>query len=141
MQVEEDAVEHGVKGIFTLLDTMGMYDRLSLWGNPEPVYYQSRWVRADHGGILASKVDLGKRIQPGDLLGTVTDPISNEQNDVTSPYRGRVIGMAVDQFVMPGYAAFHIVMEAPVDKAKTDSPVDTELDHSGLDLSESEPSD
>jgi uncharacterized protein len=59
LQVQEDAVNHSVKGIFTLLDTMKMYGRRSLWGNPEPIYYQSRWVRADHGGILAGEVRWG----------------------------------------------------------------------------------
>jgi len=128
MQVQEDAVNHSVKGIFTLLDTLGMYDKRSLWGNPEPIYYQSRWVRADHGGILAGEVRLGRRVSPGDVLGTVIDPISNEQNAITSPYQGRVLGMAVDQFVMPGYATFHIGIEAEVAEAKT-SPTEEDVDH------------
>jgi uncharacterized protein len=128
MQVQEDAVTHSVKGIFTLLDTLGMYGRRSLWGNPEPVYYQSRWVRADAGGILAGGVRLGRRVRPGDLLGTVIDPVSNEQKDILSPYQGRVIGMALDQFVMPGYATFHIGIEAEVADA-TVAPADEGVDH------------
>ena len=132
LQVQEDAVNHSVKGIFTLLDTMGMYGRRSLWGNPEPIYYQSRWVRADHGGILAGEVRLGRRVQPGDLLGTVIDPISNEQNDILSPYQGRVIGMALDQFVMPGYATFHIGIEAEVAEAM-ETPIDDNIDHASED--------
>ncbi|MFU8814506.1 MAG: succinylglutamate desuccinylase/aspartoacylase family protein [Pseudomonadales bacterium] len=128
MQVQEDAVSHGVKGIFTLLDTLGMYNRRSLWGNPEPVYYQSRWVRADHGGILAGAVRLGRRVKPGDLLGTVIDPISNATNEILSPFQGRVIGMALDQFVMPGYATFHIGIEAEVAEV-TESPPEDDVDH------------
>jgi uncharacterized protein len=111
MRVEEDAVRHSVRAILTLLDTQGMYGKRSLWGNPPPVYYESRWVRADHGGILAGEVRLGRRVREGDLLGTVIDPLSNERNEILSPYQGRVIGMAVDQFVMPGYATFHIGIE------------------------------
>lgn len=132
LQVQEDAVNHSVKGIFTLLDTIGMYNKRSLWGNPEPIYYQSRWVRADHGGILAGEVRLGRRVRPGDLLGTVIDPISNEQNVILSPYQGRVIGMALDQFVMPGYATFHIGIEAEVAEA-TESPAEEDIDHASED--------
>ncbi len=128
MQVQEDAVDHSVKGIFTLLDTIGLYDRRSLWGNPEPIYYQSRWVRADHGGILAGEVRLGRRVRRGDLLGTVIDPISNEQNAILSPFQGRVIGMALDQFVMPGYATFHIGIEADVGQAMEYAD-DEDIDH------------
>lgn len=132
LQVQEDAVTHSVKGIFTLLDTMKMYGRRSLWGNPEPVYYQSRWVRADHGGILAGNVKLGRRVRPGDVLGTVIDPISNDQNEILSPYQGRVIGMALDQFVMPGYATFHIGIEAEVAQA-AETPIDDDIDHASED--------
>jgi uncharacterized protein len=128
LQVQEDAVNHSVKGIFTLLDALEMYNKRSLWGNPEPIYYQSRWVRADHGGILAGEVRLGRRVQQGDLLGTVIDPISNEQNAIVSPYHGRVIGMALDQFVMPGYATFHIGIETEVAQAKQ-APAADDVDH------------
>lgn len=128
LQVQEDAVNHSVKGIFTLLDSVGMYNKRSLWGNPEPIYYQSRWVRADNGGILAGEVRLGRRVQEGDLLGTVIDPISNEQNAIVSPYHGRVIGMALDQFVMPGYATFHIGIESEVAQAKQSESAE-DVDH------------
>jgi hypothetical protein len=30
------------------------------------------------------------------------------RTDIVSPYDGRVIGKAVDQVVLPGFAAFHI---------------------------------
>ena len=33
-------------------DTLGMINKISLWGDPESVYYRSSWVRADNGGIL-----------------------------------------------------------------------------------------
>ncbi len=131
-QVNEEAVDHSAKSIQTLLDTLNMYDRRSLWGNPEPAYYQSRWVRVDHGGILSGKVKLGRRVAPGEILGTVTDPISNEQADIVSPFRGRVIGMALDQFVMPGYATFHIGIETEVDEA-TQALEDAEMDHIAAD--------
>ncbi|MFM7274762.1 MAG: succinylglutamate desuccinylase/aspartoacylase family protein, partial [Gammaproteobacteria bacterium] len=63
---------------------------------------------ADSGGILFGRVELGQQVRAGDLLGTVTDPITNVRADILSPWEGRVIGMAVDQVVMPGFAAFHI---------------------------------
>ncbi len=72
------------------------------------MHYQSRWVRADNGGILFGKVQLGESVKKGDLLGSVTDPITNLRADILSPYTGRIIGMAVNQVVLPGFAAFHI---------------------------------
>jgi hypothetical protein len=49
----------------------------------------------------------------GDPLGTVTDPVTNERSTVIAPFRGRIIGMAVPQVVIPGFAAFHIGVEEP----------------------------
>ena len=111
LRLDTDAVDHTVKALFTLLDTLQMYNKRSFWGNPEPTYYSSAWVRADQGGILLSSVKLGKKVKTGDLLGTITDPISNEQVTITAPYSGRIIGMALNQFVMPGYATFHLATQ------------------------------
>jgi uncharacterized protein len=121
LRLQEDAVEHTVKALFTLLDTLQMYDKRSLWGNPEPTYYSSAWVRADQGGLLLSSVKLGRRVKTGDTLGTVTDPISNEQVNIVAPYTGRVIGMALNQFVMPGFATYHIATEGALDALEADS--------------------
>jgi predicted deacylase len=128
LRVDDEHVDHAVKGIFTLLDTMGMYNRRSLWGNPEPVYYTATWLRSDVGGILSSRVKLGRKVRAGDLLGTVTDPITNEQSDVHSPHDGRIIGMALNQFVMPGFAVYHVGLEAPVDEASQETDA-LEVDH------------
>ena len=117
-QLELNEVRHGVKGIETLISTLGMVRRSRLWGDPEPVYYRSTWVRADSGGILLADVSLGSTVRQGDVLGTITDPMSNARTELRSPYSGRIIGMARNQVVMPGFAAFHVGIqtdEAPVD--------------------------
>jgi predicted deacylase len=72
------------------------------------VYYASKWVRVDHGGILFSDVALGERVSEGELLGVVTDPISNQQHRIYAPISGRVLGMALNQVVLPGFAAYRI---------------------------------
>ncbi|MDH3749729.1 MAG: succinylglutamate desuccinylase/aspartoacylase family protein [Gammaproteobacteria bacterium] len=117
-QLELNEVKLGVKGIETLVNTLGMIKQRRLWGEPEPVYYRSSWVRADNGGILLADVSLGSTVRKGDLLGTITDPMNNARTELRSPYSGRIIGMARNQVVMPGFAAFHVgiqTAEAPVD--------------------------
>ena len=47
-------------------------------------------------------------------LGYVADPITNAQYPIPASTDGRVIGMAVDQVVMAGFAAYHIGTEAEV---------------------------
>ncbi len=123
-QLELAEVKHGVKGIETLLTTLGMVKKRSLWGDPEPVYYRSSWVRADNGGILLADVSLGSTVRKGDLLGTITDPMSNVSTELRSPYSGRIIGMARNQVVMPGFAAFHVGIQADEAIMEEEAPPD-----------------
>jgi len=112
MRLQEDKVQAGVHSIYSLLEKQGMYSRMFSWGKPEPVYYKSRWVRTHHGGILMSSAKLGTRVRKGDVLGMVTDPITNQSEAIKSPFDGRVVGMAVNQVVMPGFAAYHMGINA-----------------------------
>ncbi len=133
-ELEAGVVKQGVTGIETLISTLSMQKRLSIWGDPEPVYYRSTWVRADTGGILFADVSLGSSVKKGDLLGTITDPVSNARAELRAPYSGRVLGMARNQVVMPGNATFHLGIEADDDRPE-DLAVETELtgDRSTLD--------
>jgi len=118
-QLELNEVKHGVKSIETLVNTLGMVKKRRFWGEPEPVYYRSSWVRADNGGILLADVSLGSTVRKGTLLGTITDPMNNASTELRSPYAGRIIGMARNQVVMPGFAAFHVGIqtdEAPIEE-------------------------
>ena len=129
-ELEVNVVKQGVLGIETLISTLSMQRRRSLWGDPEPVYYRSTWVRADSGGILFADVSLGSSVRKGDLLGTITDPVSNARAEVRSPYTGRVLGMARNQVVMPGNATFHLGIESedrPEDIADDSAIMETEV--------------
>ena len=120
MRIQKEVIESGVLSLTALMEREGMLNRAFRWGDPSPIYYNSRWIRAEQGGILFADVDLGDRIRKGEVLGRVTDPITNETRKIASPVNGRVIGMAVDQVVMPGFAAFHIGIDP------SDTPV---IDH------------
>jgi predicted deacylase len=136
LRIDEKAVKHSTKSLLTLMDELGMYKNRSFWGNPEPTYYSSRWVRANTGGMLLGEAKLGRRVNAGDLLGYVVDPITNTRQALLAPEDGRIIGMALNQFVIPGSAAYHIGIEAPSVEDLENQPrsQDPELDHSVADL-------
>ena len=105
-------VEFGVKAIETLIYKMWMIKGFRQWSEPQPVYYSSRWIRADRGGILISDTRIGKFVKEGEVLGKITNPLSNAITEIRSPVDGRVLGMALNQFVLPGFASFHIGIAA-----------------------------
>jgi hypothetical protein len=77
------------------------------------VYYNSVWERAQVGGIVFSRVTLGQTVKRGDVLGTVTNPITNVRTRIVSNHNGRIIGMALNQVVQPGFATHHIGITPP----------------------------
>ncbi|SFR63401.1 Predicted deacylase [Marinobacter daqiaonensis] len=114
MRIQEDHIDAGVNSLFSLLEKQGMTARFFQWSKPEPVYYRSHWIRANQGGILFSDVKLGAYVTEGTVLGVVSDPITNEQSAIRADSDGRVIGMAVDQVVMAGFAAYHLGSRAEI---------------------------
>ncbi|WP_372964137.1 succinylglutamate desuccinylase/aspartoacylase family protein [Marinobacter sp.] len=114
LRIQEHQIKAGVNSLHSLMEKHNMISRMFVWGDPEPIYYDSVWIRAEHGGILFSEVELGDKVSKGEILGYVSDPITNEQHPIRSNASGRIIGMAVDQVVMAGFAAYHIGTKAEV---------------------------
>jgi predicted deacylase len=142
MRVQQEQVEHGAKAIETLMYALGMTKQRRYWGDPEPVYYASKWVRVDNGGILFSDVALGERVSEGELLGVVTDPISNQQYRIYAPISGRILGMALNQVVLPGFAAYRIgtkTSKSAITKQGTAEPAEDGADSTDEDESAEEP--
>lgn len=112
MRFETDEIERGARGLRNLMAELEML-KGSRRGRRSPLIFQrSAWVRVDDGGIFITDRELGDRVRAGDRLGSVTDPVSNERTEVLATATGRIIGMALSQVVIPGFAAFHIGIDA-----------------------------
>ncbi|WP_295361947.1 succinylglutamate desuccinylase/aspartoacylase family protein [Arenimonas sp.] len=88
---------------------------------PAPIFLDSRWVRANSGGLLISEVTLGQHVQAGQRLGRVIDPVANVERYLLAPVAGRVIGMSQNQVVLPGYAAYHLGIQTSEQRAVQDA--------------------
>ncbi len=109
-------VELGVSSILRLLVHLDMLpDGPPANAQPLQEFYDSgHWIRASVGGILVSRVEIGQRVRQGQELGSITDPLSSREHRIIASSAGRIVGMAFDQLVMPGFATFHVaVREAP----------------------------
>jgi hypothetical protein len=121
LRFQEREIARGVDGVRNVLAALGMSDDAPVVVTPR-IYQRTRWVRVDDGGIFFTRRKLGEQVSPGDLLGTVTDPVTNESKRVEAPVRGRIIGMALPQVVIPGYAAFHLGIDTPVAPGEAEQP-------------------
>ena len=117
-RLETQAVNYGVQALEPLLENLQMQKASRFWSAPQPVFFESEWIRADQGGILLAEVKLNDKVKKGQILGTVTDPISNTGSAIIAPYNGRVLGMAVNQVIHAGFAAFRIGEEKSTEEVE-----------------------
>lgn len=112
LRLQPEEIAFGVQAIDVLLHKLGIVPDRPDWDEPQPVYYRSRWVRANAGGMLISDVTLGESVDRGQRLGLIIDPLANSERPIFAPFDGLVLGMAQNQVVLPGFAVFHIGEEA-----------------------------
>ena len=109
--LEEEHIAPAADAIRALMHRMAMLESEEHAGDDAdatPIYQDSSWVRTNAGGFLFSEVQLGQTVKPGQSLGYVVDPITSRRTEILAPFPGRILGMSLNQQVLPGYAAFHI---------------------------------
>jgi predicted deacylase len=111
---QEDEVARGVEGVENVMAFLEMTDREHVEIPGPRIYERTRWVRASvgQGGFFFPSAGLSDVVEPGQRLGRVVDPFSDESFDILSPIPGEIIGMAMPQPVLSGYALFHVAWHA-----------------------------
>jgi hypothetical protein len=75
---------------------------------PSAVSHSSTWLRAPEGGILRTKIVAGDRIEKGQAIAEITDPLGDKPISFVSPENGIVIGRTNLPIVHRGDALFHV---------------------------------
>lgn len=112
-RIDQAEIERGVDAIRAVLASLGMAQAQAVTPVSQRLYGRTQWVRSDASGIYVPLVELGTTVEAGQRIAEVTDPFSSESTEIVAPIDGRVIGMALGQVVIPGFALLHIGVEAP----------------------------
>jgi predicted deacylase len=107
---QEDEVGRGVEGVENVLAYLEMTDQADVEIPDTRVYERTRWIRVatNQGGFFFSSAGLGDVVESGQRLGRVVDPFTDASFDVLSTLPGEIVGMALPQPVLSGYALFHV---------------------------------
>ncbi len=108
LRFDEEAITVGRDGTLRVLAHLGVVERAPAATAPPVEMHESRWVRAERGGILDVHVGPGEEVVEGQALWTTTSPLGEERATVTSPYTGVVIGATTLPLVSPGEAIVHV---------------------------------
>lgn len=110
LRFDEVSIRAGVRGIISVMRSLEMLPALkSKRRLAEPIVARSSlWVRAPQSGILRVLKPLGSRVKLNELLGFVSDPFGEVEEEILSPVDGIIIGRTNLPLVNEGEALFHI---------------------------------
>jgi predicted deacylase len=110
LRFQADEIAAGVRGVESVMAYLEMIDADRLYVSESQIFARTSWVRVPRGqgGYFFPACDLGQRVTQGQLLGTVVDPLTDATREIRAPRDAEVIGMAVAQIVLSGYALFHL---------------------------------
>lgn len=119
LRFDEVSIKAGLRGVLSVMRHLGMLPASKSKGRAfDPfVAHGSAWVRAPESGILVSQLALGARIEKGQRLGVVSDPLGTEEAEVIAPTSGVLIGRTNLPLVNEGDALFHVAVFEKLDTA------------------------
>lgn len=103
------AIDVGVRGTLAVLQTLDMWETKNL-PPVGPVFeaQSARWVRAGRSGIFHLEVDLGQRVEKGQLIGWLSEPLADRRRGVRAPFTGVVLAHTNIPLVYQGDALVHL---------------------------------
>jgi predicted deacylase len=141
LRFDEVAIRAGVKGVLQVMRELGMRPKSKRQPKSEAlVANTTRWVRAAQSGILRSLVATGAKVEIGDLLAYINNPLGENTEELVSPVAGIIIGKTNLPLVFAGEALFNIASYEAVDRvAENIDAYHEELDPSTDELQSDEP--
>ncbi|MDX1515197.1 MAG: M14 family metallopeptidase [Woeseiaceae bacterium] len=118
LRFDEISIRAGVLGIIRIMRHIGMLPPAKSSRVVNPVIADSTsWVRAPDSGIVSHKAKLGARVEEGQRIAIVGDPLGDEETDVVAPFSGIVIGRNNLPLAHEGEALFNIAAFKSVARA------------------------
>jgi predicted deacylase len=109
LRFDEISIRVAVRGILNVMRVLGMLRKNKAQrGKPSVLLRSSSWIRASRSGILRAQVGLGDMVKKGDVLGSISDPGSDQDEVIEAANDGIVIGRTNIPLVYEGDALFHI---------------------------------
>lgn len=119
LRFDELAARAGVAGVLRVMYALDMIggDNLPEPGADPVLCTESHWYRAPAGGVFRGYLTIGDTVEPGTVLGAISDPFGEIEIDVQSDITGIVIGRTNMPVVYEGDALFHIAETPRADAA------------------------
>ncbi|MFK8042387.1 succinylglutamate desuccinylase/aspartoacylase family protein [Congregibacter sp.] len=110
LRFDEMYIRAGVQGVVNVMRSIGMLPKSRGRRRSGELITsdETTWVRAPESGVLRVFSPLGDRVEKGQLLAMIADPLGTTETPLHSPVSGMVIGRTNLPLVYEGDAVFHI---------------------------------
>ncbi|WP_203291951.1 succinylglutamate desuccinylase/aspartoacylase family protein [Maricaulis parjimensis] len=122
LRFDETALRLGVKGVLRVLRKLDMIraDKGLKSKLVSELSKKSTWLRAPAGGVLRMHRSIGQHVEKGELIGVLSDPLGEHDEEILSPVPGLIIGRTMLPIVNEGDAICHV---AEIVKRRNDEPM------------------
>lgn len=111
LRFEDLSINIGVKGVMNVMTELGMIKKTAEKKSKKSasaIAQSSYWIRSPHSGIIRPYKSLGDTVTNGEILGTISNPVGDEEYHVAAPHAGTIIGKTNIPIVHEGAALFHV---------------------------------
>jgi len=119
LRFNEIPIRAGVDGILGVMNYLKMIQRKKKRKYTTTISMQSNWLRAEKSGLLRLAITIGDKIEEGETIGFIGDPLGENELEIKSRYAGIAIGMVNVPLVYEGEAIVHIAKFDESDKVAT----------------------
>ena len=119
LRFDEVAIRAGLRGVLKVMRHIGMLPKSKKATNINPVIADSTsWVRAPASGIVSNRVALGTRVNKGQRLAIIGDPLGEAETYVVAQFDGIIIGCNNLPLTHEGDALFNVAAFKSISRAE-----------------------
>jgi len=109
LRLDEAGIRLGVNGVLGVMRELGMLPaRDDVISRKPYLAMGSKWLRAPMSGMFRSNCRLGDTVVKNQVLGSISDPLGEDEIDVHAGWEGVVIGRLNQALVYQGDALLHV---------------------------------
>ncbi len=117
LRFDEVSIRAGLRGVLQVMAELGMRRKSTKKRRRESmIANRTRWVRAAQSGILRSLVATGMKVEEGDVIAYINNPLGEHTEVIVSPVSGIIIGKTNLPLVFAGEALFNIAGYDAIDQ-------------------------
>lgn len=106
--LDEDVIREAFRGISRVMEHLGLWAGPSDATRGAAMLTASKWLRAPMSGLFHPIMENGSKVEPGMVLGLVSDPYGSHVMQVRATFVGNIICVNTSPVVNQGDALFHM---------------------------------